>query len=93
LGLTVAQELARQNYLQIFEQFQPLSIEALKQQLTQHPLELHEASFGLYYLANAYAKEEQLDQALLYHQAAANNYLNPQSYLKLAEREFFVTQD
>ncbi len=93
LGLSVTPNLDRQDYLQLFERFQALSVEELQNQLSSQPQALHEASFGLYYLANAYANERQMEQALLYHEAAAFNYLNPQSYLKLAEREFFVTND
>ena len=47
----------------------------------------------MYYLANAHAKEDALAPALNYHLAAANHYLNPLSFLKLAERAFFAEKD
>lgn len=93
LGLTVHQNMEREDYLQLFKQFQGLSVEEIQSQLTSQPIHLQEASFGFYYLANAYAGEGQLEQALQYHQLAAEQYYNPQSYLKLAEREYFLTKD
>ncbi|MGH1335481.1 MAG: hypothetical protein ACRBFS_05080 [Aureispira sp.] len=93
LELPVAEKMEREDYLKLFETFQEFSVEAIKTHLTNQPINLQEASFGFYYLANAYAKENQLEQALLYHEIAAKQYFNPQSYLKLAEREYFVTKD
>lgn len=46
---------------------------------------LHEASYGLYYLANTYAGEGELSRAKYYHEVAAEKYLNPLSMLKLAQ--------
>lgn len=93
LELRVAQNMEREDYLQLFEQFQGLSVEEIQAQLTKQPISLQEASFGFYYLANAYAGANQMEQALQYHLLAAEQYYNPQSYLKLAEREYFLTKD
>lgn len=93
LQLAVSEKMERENYLKLFETFQDKSIEEIKQYMSGQVITLQEASFGFYYLANAYAKDNQMDQALLYHTIAAKQYLNPQSYLKLAEREYFLTKD
>lgn len=93
LELPVTEKMEREDYLKLFESFQDLSIEAIETYLSNQPITLQEASFGFYYLANAYASENQLEQALLYHEIAAKQYFNPQSYIKLAEREYFVTKD
>lgn len=93
LDLPVAENMEREDYLKLFDSFQGLSAQEIETRLTSQPINLQEASFGFYYLANAYAKEQQLDQALVYHTIAAQQYFNPQSYLKLAEREYFLTKD
>lgn len=93
LELPVPPKMEREDYLQLFESFQSLSVEEIKAKLTSQPIQLWEASFGFYYLANAFAKEQQLEQTLLCHKIAAEQYLNPQSYLKLAERAYFLTKD
>jgi len=68
-----------------------------KTQILEHlnakDLELHDVSFGLYYLANAYAIEKDMENAVKYHRIAAEHYLNPQSLLKLAELNFYVNKD
>lgn len=93
LNLPVTSALEVEGFEAIFETYQDLNQTALKEQLTTTSLELHETSFGLYYLANAHARENDLRQAVDYHLAAANHYLNPLSFLKLAERAFFAEKD
>lgn len=93
LGIPVTPALEAEGFDAIFEQYQPMEQGILEDYLMSTPLELHEASYGLYYLANAYAKSGALDGALKYHLAAAEHYLNPLSYLKLAERSFFQLQE
>lgn len=93
LNLPVTSALEVEGFEAIFETYQDLNQTALKEQLTTTSLELHETSFGLYYLANAHARENDLRQAVDYHLAAANRYLNPLSFLKLAERAFFAEKD
>ena len=92
LQLPVKPALEAEGFEAIFEQYQALDQTALEEYLSSTPLELHEASFGLYYLANAQAANRDMEGALQHHLAAATHYLNPLSYLKLAEREFFATQ-
>lgn len=93
LNIPVKSALEVEGFDAIFKTYQDLDPSALEEQLTTTSLELHETSFGLYYLANAHAKENDLRQAVDYHLAAANHYLNPLSFLKLAEREFFAQKD
>jgi tetratricopeptide (TPR) repeat protein len=93
LQLAVNATMEREDYLKLFETFQDKSIEEIEQYMSGQAISLQEASFGFYYLANAYAKNNDMEQALLYHTIAAEQYLNPQSYLKLAEREYFLTKD
>lgn len=93
LELTVTPDLPAEGFEAIFEQYQELELDALRSALANQPLELNQASFGLYYLANANAREGNMERALVLHSAAAEHYLNPQSYLKLAEREFFEVKD
>lgn len=93
LEIPVTPALEAEDFEALFEIYRALDQTTLEEQLTTTSLELHKASFGLYYLANANAKENNLDLALDYHLAAANHYLNPLSFLKLAERSFFVEKD
>lgn len=93
LNLRVEAALDADGYKKLFEEFQDLHKEEILNRLSAKNLELHSASFGLYYLANAYAVEGDIKNALKYHTIAAENYLNPQSLLKLAELNFHVNKD
>lgn len=89
LQLPVEKNYTAEKYAQLFEKLKDLSKNDLIQQLQQVRPELHEVSYGLYYLANAYAADNEIDSAILCHKAAANQYLNPQSFLKMAEWYFY----
>lgn len=93
LDLPVLENMEREQYLELFETFETLPVTEIETRLTTQAINLQEASFGFYYLANAYIQEDQIEQALTHHRIAAAIYLNPQSYLKLAEREYFMTKD
>lgn len=93
LEVRVDPALDAEGYKRIFEDFQALNKEEILNRLSSKGLELHRASFGLYYLANAYAADKDMDNALKYHKIAAEHYLNPQSLLKLAELNFHVHKD
>jgi tetratricopeptide (TPR) repeat protein len=93
LEVRVDPALDAEGYKRIFEDFQALNKEDILKRLSSKGLELHRASFGLYYLANAYAAEKDMDNAVKYHKIAAEHYLNPQSLLKLAELNFHVRKD
>jgi tetratricopeptide (TPR) repeat protein len=93
LNLRVEAALDAEGYQKLFEEFQDLHKEEILNRLSTKKLELHKASFGLYYLANAYAVEGDMENALKYHTIAAEDYLNPQSLLKLAELNFHVNKD
>ena len=82
-----------QDYEALFDQFDQKDTSDLIDMLKTSSKELHFVSFFFYYLANAYAKHSENSAALKYHLIAAQQYLNPQSYLKLAEYNFFVTKD
>lgn len=93
LGLRVEAGLDAEGYKKIFEAFQSFNKEEILARLSVKDLELHDASFAFYYLANTYAAEKNMDNALKYHEIAAKHYLNPQSLLKLAEFNFHVNKD
>ena len=93
LEMRVDPALGAEGYKNIFEDFQALNKEDILKRLSSKGLELHRASFGLYYLANAYAADKDMDNAVKYHTIAAEYYLNPQSLLKLAELNFHVHKD
>ncbi|WMX15451.1 MULTISPECIES: hypothetical protein [unclassified Aureispira] len=81
------------DYQDLFDEFQNLDKEQILEQLNAKGLELHRASYGFYYLANQYAIAGEMESAKKYHYIAAENYLNPQSLLKLAEFNFHITKD
>jgi len=93
LGLRVEAALDAEGYKKTFEEFQNLKKEEILSRLSAKDLELHYASFGLYYLATAYAIKNDIENALKYHKIAAEYYLNPQSLLKLAELNFHIHKD
>ena len=93
LELRVDAALDAEGYKKIFEEFQDLNKDQILDRLSAKGLELHQASFGLYYLATAYAVDGDMQNALKYHEVAAEHYLNPQSLLKLAELNFHVRKD
>jgi len=93
LALPVKAALDAEGYKKIFEEFQDLNKDQILNRLNSNGLELHEASFCFYYLANAYAAEKDIKKVLKYHKIAAEHYLNPQSLLKLAEIHFHVNKD
>ena len=93
LGLRVDPALDAEGYKKIFDEFQNLGKDQILNRLSVKDLELHHASFGLYYLATAYAVDGDMENALKYHEIAAEHYLNPQSLLKLAELNFHVRKD
>lgn len=93
LELPVQHPFEADDYQQLFKKFQAMDQEQLIAQLETANLELHQASFGFYYLANAYAANKDLKKTLKYHTIAAQDYLNPQSLLKLAEINFHVHKD
>ena len=93
LGLQVDPALDAEAYKALFEAFQELNKDQILERLTEKDLELHQVSFALYYLANAYAAERDKENCLKYHELAAENYLNPQSLLKLAEFNFHMNKD
>lgn len=93
LQLRVNYALDSDGFRQIFKEFNSLSQQQILDKLTVKGLELHLASFGFYYLANSYAAAGDFDKALKYHQLAAEDYINPQSLLKLAEYYFFEKKD
>ena len=80
-------------YEALFDQFDQKDTSDLFDLLDSSNKELHFVSFFFYYLANAHAKQSDNTAALKYHSIAAQQYLNPQSYLKLAEYHFYVTKD
>jgi len=93
LSLRVDPALDAEGYKKLFERFQDLKKDQILTRLKAKDLELHHASFGLYYLATAYAVNGDMKNALKYHEVAAEHYLNPQSLLKLAELNFHVRKD
>jgi hypothetical protein len=93
LELPVDAALDAKGYKKIFDEFQNLDKEQILNRLNDTGLELHHASFALYYLATSYAIERDMENALKYHKIAAVDYLNPQSLLKLAEFNFHVRKD
>lgn len=80
-------------YQDLLDQLAEKDQAALLALLESKNLELHEASFALYYLANSFSKADNLEEALALHMVAANQYLNPQSMLKLAEWYFYKEKD
>lgn len=93
LALPVKAALDAEGYKKLFEEFQGLNKDQILDRLNSEGLELHEASFGFYYLATAYAVDGDMKNAIKYHEIAAEEYLNPQSLLKLAELNFHVRKD
>lgn len=89
LQMPVDEKFTVEQYNALFDELYSMNKEALLTRLSAKGLELHVASFGFYYLANEYVKEDDWAQAIKYHTIAANNYLNPHSLLKLAELNFF----
>ena len=81
------------DFRDLFDKLSELNKDELTQILTGNNLELNEASFCFYYLANSYAREKNIEKAMYYHQLAAEQYINPQSLLKLAEWNFFKEKD
>ncbi len=69
----------------ILEEFALLDTTQLLRQLAANDLELNRASYGLFYLANNYAKVGDMQRFLKYHKIAAEQYLNPLSMLKMAQ--------
>lgn len=92
LQLRVEPALDADQFKELFEQFKVMGREQILGKLNEKNLELHQASFGLYYLANAYAANKDFENAIKYHEIAANQYINPQSLLKLAEINFHVNK-
>ena len=61
---------------------------ALKDILQKENLELNEAAYTMYYLGNRYWSRADFVQGLHWHKVAAENYLNPWSYLTVAGMYF-----
>jgi hypothetical protein len=93
LALPVKAALDAEGYKKLFKEFQGLNKDQILDRLNSKGLELHKASFGFYYLATAYAVDGDMKNAIKYHKIAAEEYLNPQSLLKLAELNFHVHKD
>lgn len=93
LQLRVEPALDADRFKELFKQFKAMDKEQVLDKLDERGLELHQASFALYYLANTYAANKEFDKAIKYHEIAANQYINPQSLLKLAEINFHVNKD
>jgi hypothetical protein len=93
LALPLKAALDAEGYKKLFEEFQGLNKAQVLDRLNSKGLELHEASFGFYYLATAYAVDGDMKNAIKYHEIAAEQYLNPQSFLKLAELNFHINKD
>jgi hypothetical protein len=66
-------------------QFSKLKLEEIKYWLNQPDRELNEVSFALHYLGNRYLAADSFDTGRRYLQISAEQYLNPFSYLKLAQ--------
>lgn len=92
LGLRV-ESMDAEAYRALFGTFQSLNKEQVLKQLNVKDLELNHASFGFYYLANTCAAKKEMENTIKYHTVAADQYLNPQSCLKLAEFYFHVQKD
>ncbi len=88
LKMQVEASMDKAGYESMFSQFASLNKEQILDRMASDNLELHVASYGFYYLANQYASEGKIDSALIYHQIAADQYINPQSLLKLSEFYF-----
>lgn len=93
LELRVEPALDADQYKELFKQFKAMNQEQILGKLSEQGLELHQASFGLYYLANTYAADKDFENTIRYHKIAAEQYINPQSLLKLAEINFHVNKD
>ncbi|WP_264790098.1 SEL1-like repeat protein [Aureispira anguillae] len=93
LALPVKPNFDAEQYKTMFQVFQEMNQQQILEQLSATDLTLRHASFGFYYLANTYAANQDRENALKYHRIAAEQYINPQSLLKLAEFNFHVTKD
>jgi hypothetical protein len=93
LKMQVEAAMDKAGYESMFSQFVTMNKGQILNRMSADNLELHVASYGFYYLANQYASEGKNDSALIYHQIAADQYINPQSLLKLSEFYFFREKD
>lgn len=93
LNIPANGKITDHDFRQLFEELKNMNNDELTAILTGNNLELNKASFCLYYMANNYAREKNLEKAMQYHQLAAHQYINPQSLLKLAEWNFFKEEN